>query len=404
MGGLVGWGTPRYSTNSWRQDRHGSRTPRYGASRIRITPKGLLSWRQTFISRDSIGKTLICFEFIVRTMSQKRVPGVNVRYLYYRYMNKLEKEINVKLGFGLFAAGVAMAGVGLALFLYSITLESFEAYATWAQPAYALALLALPLVLLATVILLPPDRRLLLASGGGLVVCLAATVGFLLVYPSDWQRFGTTRTMYVLGPYAVGVGVLTLGMAASMREHAPELIETVTQIHSPEPDDGDDVVDPAPGTASDASVDAAASGTDDGSSVVDDVPDETAVVDDGSDLAETAVVQEEEAGGGPAGTGEGPITLVVNGRRYSFGDGDTFGRREGPWLDDLIVAADGHDEIPFVSGDHLEFSVEGEEVYVTDVSRNGTKLNGRDVSGERVRLSDGDTLVLADRAKVGVEL
>lgn len=362
-------------------------------------------------------------------MSQKRFPGVNVRYLYYRYMNKLEKEVNVKLGFGLFAAGVGLAGLGLVLFLYAISRGGFDAYATWAEPAYAMALLALPLVLLGTVLLLPPDRRLLLASGMGLVVCLGATVGFVLVYPGDWQRFGTTQTMYVLGPYAAGVGVLTLGMAASMREHAPELIETVTQIHSPEPTDdaGSDAVEPggaasggsdaagASGAAS-ASGAAGASGAASGSGAADDsdagdaggsvaaeVLDQTAIVDegapdDGGDGAGDA------AGGGPAGTGAGPITLVVNGRRYSFDDGDTFGRREKPWLDDLVAAADGHDEIPFVSGDHLEFSVEGEEVFVTDVSRNGTTLNGRDISGERARLSDGDTLVLAGRAKVGVEL
>jgi len=346
-------------------------------------------------------------------MSQKRVPSVNLRHKYYRYMNKLEKEVNVKLGFGLFAAGVSVAGLALVLFLYGISLETFDAYATWAEPAYAMALLALPLVLLGTVILLPPERRVLLASGVGLLVCLVATVGFVLVYPSDWQRFGTTQTTYVLGPYALGIGVLTVGMAASMREHAPELIETVTQIHSPEPaEEESDVVEPAGSasssgapepseSAADGPSPAASASDDDGASVAQQVLDETAIVDEGAGEDAGA---DDGTGDGPAGTGAGPITLVVNGRRYSFGDGDTFGRREEPWLDDLVAAADGHDEIPFVSGEHLEFSVEGEEVFVTDVSRNGTKLNGRDVGGERARLSDGDTLVLADRAKVGVEL
>lgn len=352
-------------------------------------------------------------------MSQTRIPGPNLRYLYYRYMTKLEKEVNVKLGFGLFAAGVGAAAVGLALLLYAISLDTFAAYATWAEPAYALALLALPLVLLATVILLPPDRRLILASIGGLVVCLAAIVGFVLVYPGDWQRFGTTQTMYVLGPYAVGAGVLTLSMAASMREHAPELIETVTQIHRPEPSSGpgSDAGSSGSGSSSaggsrsasssaggSASSDSSAADPEDVvSAVADGAPAETAVADDADDLAETEVI-DSGTGDGPPGTGRGEITLVINGRRYSFNDGDTFGRRDGPWLDDLIAAADGHEEIPYVSGDHLEFSVEDDGVYVHDVSRNGTTLNGTDVSGEKARITDGDTLVLAGRAKIGVEL
>lgn len=345
-------------------------------------------------------------------MSRTRIPGPNLRYLYYRYMTKLEKEVNVKLGFGLFAAGVGAAAIGLGLLMYAITLPSFEGYAAWAQPAYALALVALPLVLLGIVILLPPDRRLILASGVGLVVCLGATVGFVLVYPSDWQRFGTTQTMYVLVPYALGAGVLTVSMAASMREHAPELIETVTQIHRPEPStgSGSDDAGSAGGESSTDGSDPSASGDsapadpeDVVSAVADGAPAETAVVDDAEGLEETAVI-DSGTGDGPAGTGRGTITLVVNGRRYSFGDGDTFGRRDGPWLDDLIAAADGHEEIPYISGDHLEFSVEDDGVYVIDVSRNGTTLNGTDISGEKARITDGDTLVLADRARIGVEL
>lgn len=368
-------------------------------------------------------------------MSRPRLGDLNLRYTHYRYVNRLEKEANVRLGFALFGAGAVAALAGLALFVYAMTRPAQSAaYFGAAQPAYALAMVALPLALLGIVILLPPDSRLLGLAALGLLVCLGATVGFVAVYPGDWFGRGADHTLRVLLPYAAGVGALGIGVAASMREHAPELIETVTTIHEPgasaassagDESDGDASGDAGPDVPDETAVvdsgpDAPAEAAVAGSGA--DVPDETAVVGAGGDAtdeaaaddgagapAETAVIEEgadETAilGDASADGDDEPITLVVNGSRYSFGDGDVFGRRDEPWLDDLIAAADGHEEIPYVSGDHLRFSVEDGGVYVTDQSRNGTKLNGRDVSGETVEVQDGDTLILSDRAKVHVEL
>ncbi|AFZ73274.1 double zinc ribbon domain-containing protein [Natronobacterium gregoryi] len=98
------------------------------------------------------------------------------------------------------------------------------------------------------------------------------------------------------------------------------------------------------------------------------------------------------------------VTIAVNGEEYTFEDGDTFGRQEGEWLEDLVEASGGRDEVTYVSSDHLEFTVEDDGIYVVDVSTNGTKHNGTVIDGESARLEDGDTLELADRAKIEVRL
>ncbi|EMA46207.1 double zinc ribbon domain-containing protein [Halobiforma nitratireducens] len=97
-------------------------------------------------------------------------------------------------------------------------------------------------------------------------------------------------------------------------------------------------------------------------------------------------------------------TLVINGEEYTFGDGDTFGRQDGEWLEDLVEASGGRDEVTYVSSEHLEFAVEDDGIYVVDVSTNGTKHNGTEIDGASAKLEDGDTLELADRAELEVTL
>jgi hypothetical protein len=98
------------------------------------------------------------------------------------------------------------------------------------------------------------------------------------------------------------------------------------------------------------------------------------------------------------------VTLVVNDEAYTFEDGESFGRRDDGWLQDLVEASGGSDEVSYVSSEHLEFSFEDDGVFVVDVSRNGTSLNGTALDGGKAKLSDGDTLTLAERAELDVEL
>ena len=98
------------------------------------------------------------------------------------------------------------------------------------------------------------------------------------------------------------------------------------------------------------------------------------------------------------------VVLEVDGEPYTFGDGDVFGRRDEEWLADLVAASGGREEARYLSSEHLEFSVEDDGVHVTDVSTNGTKLNGTAMDGSEEKLEDGDTLELADRAEIDVKL
>jgi len=258
------------------------------------------------------------------------------------------------------------------LVVWSFTLETgSDAYYRWIQPGFAMAMLAVPLFMLGIVVLLPPPKRSFLGvkrvflglSAIGLGITGVAIVGFLWAYPDNWYDYGETDTLIVMLVYAFGTGLIAVATGFSLREHAPELIQTVTQINQPDPvEESDD-----------------AGGTEESS------------------------IRSISVEGGSLDPSEA-VTLVINGESYTFGDGDTFGRRDEEWLDDLKMACDGHEEIPYVSSDHLEFTVENGDVYVEDNSRNGTKLNGRDLDGDRAALSDGDTLVLADRAKIDVQL
>lgn len=106
----------------------------------------------------------------------------------------------------------------------------------------------------------------------------------------------------------------------------------------------------------------------------------------------------------PADDDPEDVTLLVDGESYTFGDGDTFGRQDAEWLEDLVAACGGREAVTYVSSDHLEFAIEDDGVYVTDVSTNGTKHNGTDLDGDEAKLEDGDTLELADRAELEVKL
>ena len=164
------------------------------------------------------------------------------------------------------------------------------------------------------------------------------------------------------------------------------------------PDCGHSITDeaycPSCGTHLDA-IRTAEEATDDADEeATDDAIDDTAGTDDVA--AEEAEDEGDEA--------PESLTLVIDGESYTFGDGDTFGRQDEDWLDDLVTASGGPDAVAYISGEHLQFSIEEDGVYVTDVSRNGTELNGTELNGGKAKLEDGDTLNLAERARIDVSI
>lgn len=369
-------------------------------------------------------------------MDSKIVPDWEPVLRYRRFMREFDNQRNVKVGLQLFLAGIGLVALALAVFVGSYAFTSGSEFLTWGQFAYALSMLAVPVVVLSIAVLLQPDRETLRIAVGGVGVTGVATIAFLLAYPKHWYGYGNDYTLYVVGLYAIGLAAVTYVMGVSLKRHAPQLIQTLTEIRPPEPYDSTDS-----GGASNAGGSAGASSTGgsdgssrsgtspgadgpaDGSADASSSPDAAgaggsgsavaATTDDTTDSSgsaeaagETRVIANPESIADEDESGDAPseVTLVVDGERYAFGDGDTFGRQDAEWLEDLGNACGGPEETRYVSEDHLAFAAKDDGVYVTGQGRNGTELNGETIDDTEAKLEDGDTLVLADRAEIDVEL
>ncbi len=151
--------------------------------------------------------------------------------LYRRYIGEPEDRTDVYLGFGLFLGGIGFAIAALALFVVSSTAETGSgAYVTWAEPAYAFAMVALPAAMLGIVVLLPSERRVLYTSIVGAAVCLVAVGAFLYAYPDDWHGFGNDYTAEVIAVYAVGLAGISASTGAALIAHYLDMAQTVKEV------------------------------------------------------------------------------------------------------------------------------------------------------------------------------
>jgi uncharacterized protein YegP (UPF0339 family) len=114
-------------------------------------------------------------------------------------------------GYWLFVVGLVASIVGVALFLYSSTLERGVG-AFWAirQVGIILAAGGVPLLLAGVTIRLPLRRAATRLSYLGVAVCLLALAWFLSVYPSGWST--QTGNAGVIGLYTLGLAIV--GLAA----------------------------------------------------------------------------------------------------------------------------------------------------------------------------------------------
>ncbi|SIR83852.1 DUF7139 domain-containing protein [Natronorubrum thiooxidans] len=161
--------------------------------------------------------------------------------LYRRYIGEPEDRTDVYVGFGLFLGGIGLALVALVLFFWSGTFEARSiAHVTWAEPAYGIAMVALPLLMLGIVVLLPSERRVLYASIAGVAVTLAAVAGFLYAYPDDWNGYGNDYTAEVVAVYAIGLAGLTASTGAALIAHYLDMARAVTQANADDEVDEDD--------------------------------------------------------------------------------------------------------------------------------------------------------------------
>lgn len=177
-------------------------------------------------------------------MAAEQAPDGYLFDLYRRYIGEPEDRTDVYVGFGLFLGGIGLALVALVLFLWGNTHEARSAgYFAWVGPAYALAMVSLPVVMLGIVTLLPSERRMLYTSIGGATITVAAVAGFLFVYPHHWNGYGNDYTVQVVAVYAVGLAGITASTGAALIAHYLDMAQQADVVVSDEEDDDPDVTD-----------------------------------------------------------------------------------------------------------------------------------------------------------------
>ncbi len=167
-----------------------------------------------------------------------------LRSLYRQYIGDPDDSIDINLGFALFLGGIGLAIIALSLFLWSTTLETRSmTYYRWVRPAYALAMVSLPIMMLGIVVLLPSEKRTLYSSIGGGAITIVATLGFLYAYPEDWYFYGQDYTVEVIATYAVGLAAITASTGAALIAHYLDLAKAARVEVDAEVDDGPSYTD-----------------------------------------------------------------------------------------------------------------------------------------------------------------
>jgi hypothetical protein len=134
---------------------------------------------------------------------------------YRKYVGTPDSERDVYVGFGLFFGGIALAAVGLVLFLYSgVQTPGSDFFWQLREIALVFAMLALPAVGLSIAVLLPVGQRTLAASLVGAGICVVGVVWLTQVYPYQWTDAGNDTT--VLSTYAVGIVLLAASTGSAL--------------------------------------------------------------------------------------------------------------------------------------------------------------------------------------------
>jgi uncharacterized protein YbjQ (UPF0145 family) len=140
--------------------------------------------------------------------------------LYRQYVGPPEAERTVYGGFGLFFGGIALALVGIVLFLGSATVPPDDLFRyTLREVAGAAGAVGLPALLLGVTVLLPVDRKALYAAAIGTAICLVGVGLFSAAYPYAWNVVGADRSGEVVALYAVGIVVVIGSTGAALVGH-----------------------------------------------------------------------------------------------------------------------------------------------------------------------------------------
>jgi len=136
---------------------------------------------------------------------------------YRRFIGEPERQIDVYVGFALFFGGLALALVGLVLFV--VEQVAFGAGKTfWLREiAFAVGASGLPTLFLGVTVLLPLDKRARVGALVGEGVSLAAIALFVWAHPWQWNvDRGADYSVQGVGLYAVGVVVVVAATFAAL--------------------------------------------------------------------------------------------------------------------------------------------------------------------------------------------
>lgn len=137
--------------------------------------------------------------------------------LYRRYLGEPERVRDVYLGFGLFFAGIAFAGVGMLVFLWSSTYpDSADLFWQLREVAITLSAIGLPTFLASLIVLLPVDRRAEYAAVVGGAICLIGVGMFVVAYPYNWNVSGADASVRGVATYALGLVVLVAALGSAL--------------------------------------------------------------------------------------------------------------------------------------------------------------------------------------------
>jgi hypothetical protein len=151
--------------------------------------------------------------------------------LYRRYVGPPAAERTVYGGFGLFFGGIALALIGIVVFLASATVSPDDLFRyTLREIAGIAGAVGLPALLLGVTVLLPVDRKALYAAAAGTAVCLVGVGLFSTSYPYAWNVVGSDRSGQVVAVYALGIVVVIGATGAALVGHHIHRASTTERV------------------------------------------------------------------------------------------------------------------------------------------------------------------------------
>jgi hypothetical protein len=151
--------------------------------------------------------------------------------LYRRYVGPPAAERTVYGGFGLFFGGIALALIGIVVFLASATVSPDDLFRyTLREIAGIAGAVGLPALLLGVTVLLPVDRKALYAAATGTAVCLVGVGLFSASYPYAWNVVGSDRSGQVVAVYALGIVVVIGATGAALVGHHIHRASTTERV------------------------------------------------------------------------------------------------------------------------------------------------------------------------------